>query len=42
VWLAKMPPSFPGLLVKPKIGFKRNLMAVLGIQTVSYQRHRYI
>jgi len=41
VWLAKRPPLFPGLLVKPKIGFKRSLMAELGIQIVSYQP-RYI
>jgi len=36
VWLAKRPPSFLGLLVKPKIRFKQSLMAELGIQIVSY------
>lgn len=41
VWLTKKLPSFLGVLVTPRIGFKWSLMAELGIPTVSYQP-RYI
>ncbi|EDQ99271.1 uncharacterized protein LACBIDRAFT_316803 [Laccaria bicolor S238N-H82] len=37
VWLTKKLPSFLGVLVTPRIGFKWSLMAELGIPTVTYQ-----